>query len=894
MVHPVAPAVALPIDDVLPELRLALAEHTSAVLEAPPGAGKTTRVPLALLDESWLAGRRIIMLEPRRLAARSAAHFMAASLGESVGATVGYRVRGESRVSARTRIEVVTEGVLTRLLSSDGALELYGLVLFDEFHERSLQADLGLALVLETQALLREDLRILVMSATLDGVAVAQLLAGDNARDSVPVVRSAGRAYTVETLHRPARPGDRLEQHVARVIREAVAESEGDVLVFLPGAAEQRRFGERLAGDDGLDRAGVVVHQLHGSMPLAAQSAAIAPAPTGTRKIVLSTSVAETSLTIEGVRVVVDAGLSRLPRFDPRAGLTRLETVKVSRASADQRRGRAGRVAPGRCYRLWDAHEEHALMPRTRPEIVDADLVPLALELADAGIADPTALRWLDVPRGGPFAQARELLAQLGALTSADASGRITPHGKRMVALPVQPRLSHLLLGAQSQGATRLGAEVAALLEERDVLRGEFGSGFGGGHVARGDFAAPADMRLRVEALRRGGSGSGGHGGGADDAMLLAGARVDRDGVFRVRTLAEELRRRIEGRGARDAVRDGARASDADVNDALNVGPLLALAFPDRVAMRRAGAEPRYLLRSGLGAALPKHDALRDEPFLAVAELDGAPPEYRIARAAPLSLAEVMQTFGDQLAREDVVEWHEATRTVRARRCVMLGAIALEDIPLRDPDSALVQQALSRGIAREGIAALPWSASGTRVRERLAFVHAFMHTSDASWPDVSDDALLATLDDWLAPHLDGMRKFAELERVDWSEALLGLLGWERRATLDRLAPTHLEVPSGSRVALDYSDPAAPVLAVKLQEVFGWTSTPMLLDGRVPLTMHLLSPAQRPVQVTRDLAGFWKNSYFEVRKELRGRYPRHPWPDDPLTAEATRRAKPRGT
>ncbi len=887
----------LPIDDALPALRAALQVHTGVVLEAPPGAGKTTRVPLALLEEPWLAGRRILMLEPRRLAARSAAHFMATLRGEAVGETVGYRVRGESRISNRTRIEVVTEGVLTRLMSSDATLEAYGLVLFDEFHERSLQADLGLALVLETQTQVRDDLRIVVMSATLDGVGVAQLIG--SAGVSAPVVRSEGRAFPVETFHRPPRAGDRLEQHVARVVREAIADGDGDVLVFLPGATEQRRVAERLAGDDAMRDGRVAVHQLHGSMPLTAQTAAIALAAPGTRKIVLSTSVAETSLTIEGVRTVVDAGLSRLPRYDARAGLTRLETVRVSRSSADQRRGRAGRVAAGRCYRLWDAHEDYALTPSTRAEVLDADLAPLALELADAGISDPAALRWLDVPRAGAFAQARELLTQLGALSGRDANDRITPHGRRMVALPVQPRLAHLLLGAQARGLVRLGAEIAALLEERDVLHGE--GGFGAGFVA-----APCDLRLRVEALRRGGAARAT--GDGNDLAMLASARMDRDGIARVRALADDLARRVETRalagppvGAPERATDTGRAADVAGaaprgpsrganEDIAETGALLALAFPDRVAQRRPGNEPRYLLRSGVGAALPKHDALQNAEYLAVAELDGAPPEYRIARAAPMTLAEVLQDFGDQVVRDEVVEWHESTRSVRARRRVMLGAITLEDASLRDADPARVRDVLLAVLAREGVSALPWSVGGTRARERMAFVHAH----DSTWPDVSDDALGQTLGQWLGPHVDGLRKFADLERVDWTDALLAMLPWDRRQALDRLAPTHIDVPSGSRVALEYGDPSAPVLAVKLQEVFGWTSTPMLLDGRVPLTLHLLSPARRPVQVTRDLAGFWKGSYFEVRKELRGRYPRHPWPDDPLSAPATRRAKPRGT
>lgn len=850
-------STALPIDDALPSLREALAQGTNAVLEAPPGAGKTTRVPLALLDAPWLEGRRIVMLEPRRLAARAAAHFMARTLGETVGATVGYRVRGDTRVSRRTRIEVVTEGVLARLLSADQALEDYGAVIFDEFHERSLHADLGLALTLETQTHLRPALRVLVMSATLDGDLVAALLG--NAAQRAPVVRSDGRMYPVETLHRPPRADERVDAVAARTVREALERDVGDILVFLPGMGEQRRVADRLAGDPLLPAHRAIVHVLHGSLPIAEQDAAIAPAPRGERKVVLATSIAETSLTIEGVRVVIDSGLSRLPRFDARAGLTRLDTIRVSRASADQRRGRAGRVAPGVCYRLWDAAEDHGLVPRTRPEILDADLSSLALELADAGVHEATEVRWMDAPPPGAFAQARDLLSMLGAL---DAQGRITAHGRQMAALPLAPRLAHLLLGAQRRGLGTLGAELVALLEERDVLRGDGGP-------------PPADLRLRVEALRR---------SGASDAVSLHGATVDRDAMRRVRELARQLQSDVRASKARATV---VRVHGDDLD---HVGVLLALAFPDRVAQRRAGSEPRFLLRSGAGAAVKRGDALADASFLSIAELDGAPPEYRVARAAPLTRDDIDEDFGDQIQSAPIVEWHEASQSVRARRRVMLGALTLEESALAAPDPALVRQALLQQIRRTGSAALPWSDASNRLRARLLCVHT--HLPD--WPDVSTEALDASLDTWLAPHLDGVRKWSALAALDWSELLLGLLPWDRRAALDRLAPTHLDVPSGSRIAIDYSEPTAPVLPVKLQEVFGWHTTPVICDGRLPLTLHLLSPAQRPVQVTRDLAGFWKSSYFEVRKELRGRYPRHPWPEDPLTAVATRRAKPRGT
>lgn len=851
-----SPQQRLPIDDVLHELRTRLRVHTRVVLEAPPGAGKTTRVPLALLDEPWLGSQRIVMLEPRRLAARSAAHYMARQLGEQVGGRIGFRVRGETQVSARTRIEVITEGILARLIAADAALEGIGLVIFDEFHERSLHADLGLALTLQTQQVLRPELRILVMSATIDGDAVSTMLGGTNA----PVVRSAGRMFPVSTEYRAARNDERLESAVARTVREALLEHTGDILVFLPGAGEQRRVAERLVDSDAVHDQHARVYQLHGTMPLAEQDAAIAAAPDGTRKVVLATSIAETSLTIEGVRVVIDSGLSRLPRYSARAGFTRLETVRVSRASADQRRGRAGRVAPGVCFRLWDAHMDATLAPRTRPEILEADLAPLALALADAGVRNPAELTWMDTPPAGAFRQAVELLTALGAV---DSDGRITALGRQLGTLPVHPRLGHLLLTSRAQNRGDAGAALAALIDERDVLRGEFGP-------------PPADLRLRLELLE---------GASAQSmSVSLPSVRVNGDGVRRLRQVARELR----GRGTQSGKATPSDAGALSLAD--DAGVLLSMAYPDRVAQHRPGSEPRFLLRNGVGASLLRHDALASEPFLAVADLDGAPPEYRIARAIPLTREEVMTTFRDALVRKSIVEWDDDARAVRARKRLMLGAIVLEDHAMSTPDASEVARVLSDEIRRAGIDALPWSDGGTALRARLDF----LHHHDTSWPDVSAAALDTTVELWLAPLLSGIRRWDQLAKVDYAEALRTSLSWEQRAAIDQLAPTHLHVPSGSRIALKYDDPANPVLAVKLQEVFGWTSTPTLLNGRVPVTLHLLSPAQRPVQITRDLAGFWRTSYFDVRKDLRGRYPRHPWPEDPLSAAPTRRAKPRGT
>ena len=822
---------ALPIDAALPELRSALADGSSAVLLAPPGAGKTTRAPLALLDEPWLAGRKILLLEPRRLAARAAARRMAESLGETVGATVGFRVRHETRVGPRTRIEVVTEGVLTRMLLADPAVESAGLLVFDEFHERSLHADLGLALALHSREILRPDLRILVMSATLDGAGVAALL------EAAPVVSSPGLLFPVETRYLPCKPDTRPEAAVARAVRTALAEEEGDVLVFLPGAGEIRRAEALLEGVE------AQVLPLYGNLPPEAQDRAIRPG-SGHRKVVLATSIAETSLTIEGVRVVVDAGWSRVPRYSPRTGMTRLATVRVSLASADQRRGRAGRVAPGVCLRLWSAHEQQGLVPRGSPEILEADLTPLALDLAVAGVTDPAELRGLDPPPAAALAEAQSLLGQLGAL---DQAGRMTPHGRAMSRRSLHPRLSHMVLKGMELGAGAQACELAALLSERDVLRREEG-------------VLDADIGSRLDVL---------HG-----AVERAG--IDRDALRRAR---------LEVRACQDTIKPGAEARR---NQGVETGVLLSLAYPERVAQRRPIGGGRYLLRNGLGATLDPQ-RLAGEPYLAVAELEGQGREGRILLAAPLPLEELERHFGESVVREELVGWDPATRSVLARHRERLGALILRERPASDVDPARVTNALLEGIRETGPDALPWTEAARAVQARVAFLRRL----EPDWPDFSDAALIASSGEWLQPHLGGIRRLADLTSVDLAAVLLDRLGWERRAMLERIAPSHLTVPSGSRIPVSYESPDQPVLAVRLQEVFGWTETPRLAGGRVPVTLHLLSPASRPVQVTRDLAGFWRTTYFEVRKNLKGRYPRHPWPDDPLTAEPTRRVKPRG-
>ena len=831
----------LPIDAVLPELLAALAARRTAVLVAPPGAGKTTGVPLALLGAPWLAGQRIVMLEPRRLAARAAAARMAFLLGERVGETVGYRIRLDSRVGPRTRIEVVTEGILTRRLQEDPALEGVGAVLFDEFHERSLVADTGLALTLASRALLRDDLRVLVMSATLDGDAVAKLL------DDAPIIRSEGRAYPVTTQYRPVAAGMRLEGHVAQVVREALTTETGSVLVFLPGAGEIRRVEGMLAS--GLP-AKVSVHSLYGTLPPQQQDAAIAPAPTGHRKVVLATSIAETSLTIEGISVVVDGGLMRIPRFSPRTGMTRLDTVRVSRASADQRRGRAGRLEPGSCWRCWSMADDAGLVPYTRPEMLDADLAPLALELAAAGFPDPSELRWLDPPPASAVVQGRDLLTLLGAL---DDQGRLTPHGRAMAALGTHPRLAHLLLRAREHNpaSARRAAALAALLEERDILRGEGGP-------------PPADITLRLDLIERTG-----------DAAAVGAATVDRQGLGRVRDLAQEWCRRLEvpARG--------------DAHDADDAGLLLALAYPDRVAQRR-DVPGRFLLRNGRGATLPVTDPLAHLPWLVAAQVDDSGRDGRILLGAELDPAELMVHAAEQVTTNNEIRWDDVSRSVAARRRTTLGALVFGDSALALPDAGLVQAALLEGIRRHGLDALPWREPQRVLRQRLAFAH----TLDQSWPDVSDGALLASLEEWLGPHVGGIKKLDDVARVDLGAALLDRLSWEQRRMLDTVAPERIEVPSGSRIAVDYADPLAPVLAVRLQEMFGLTATPLVGGGRVPLTLHLLSPAGRPMQVTRDLASFWATGYFDVRKDLRGRYPKHHWPENPLEAPAVRGIKKR--
>jgi ATP-dependent helicase HrpB len=825
----------LPIDSVLPAIRDALAQRVNLVLSAPPGAGKTTRVPPALLSASWAKEGRIVLLQPRRLAARAAAQRMADERGEAVGETVGYRVRLDRRIGPKTRIESVTTGLFLRQLQGDPELKGVAAILFDEFHERSLDGDLALALALESQQSLRPDLRLVVMSATLDTAQIAALL------PDAETVASEGRTFPVETRHLGDASGrgiERIEDRVTKAVLQATHEETGDALVFLPGLAEIRRVQTALR--DRLAEQDFAILPLHGDLPLAEQDIALKPDPRGRRKIVLATSIAETSLTIDGIRLVIDSGQKRLPQFDPTTGMTRLGTARVSLAAAQQRRGRAGRTAPGVCYRLWSEASERAFAPFDPPEILSADLAPFALELGSWGTTDPGQLALLDQPPEAPLAQARDLLRRLGAL---DAQHRSTAHGKAMSELGAHPRLSHMILKAKEQGSGSLACDLASLLSERDLVKGR---------------NEDADLRHRLDLL---------HGEGQAE------------------------------RGARDRVRRSAEAWRKQLGVALDrspdrnaIGAVVALAYPDRLAQRRGGPG-QYRLSNGKGARLNETDPLAREEFLAVAALDGDRREARIFLAAPLTLAEIESDFAEAIETVEAIAWNSRTETVEPKSERRLWSLVLEERALATPSGDAVVAAMVAGIREMGLGALPWTPDIEAWRQRIAFLRG-VEGEGGDWPDLSDAALLARLEDWLAPFLSGVTRRAHLARVDLKAALEALLDWKLKKKLDEAAPTHIAVPSGSRIAIDYSDPASPVLGVRLQEMFGAVDTPRLAGGRVPLLLHLLSPARRPVQVTRDLASFWKNGYAAVRADLRGQYPKHFWPDDPLQAEPTARAKPR--
>ncbi len=834
---------SLPIHNVLPALYEALASSPAAVLSAPPGSGKSTVLPLALLQQPWLRGQSILMLEPRRLAARAAAARMAELLGEPVGRSVGYRVRFDSRLSRQTRIEVVTEGILTRRLQQDPELNGVGLVIFDEFHERSLQADLGLALCLDIVQGLREDLRLLVMSATLDTAAVAALL-GD-----APVVSGEGSCFPVDIRYLGAAPKDRMAEAAARAVRRAVAEQQGDILLFLPGVAEIRRVADLLCGCI----PGVEICPLYGGLPQAAQDRAVHPHPQGRRRVVLATAIAETSLTIEGITTVVDAGWSRRPRFDPNTGLTRLETVRLSRAAADQRAGRAGRLVPGVCYRLWSASAQAALQPHTPPEILSADMAPLLLELAQWGVSDPAQLSWLDDPPAGACAQARELLEQLDAL---DGQGRITATGRRMAALPAHPRLARMLLRAEATGTGGQAADLAALLAERDPMPDLAGG------------ARPADIEQRLQLLECWRAQ-----GGRAVAAMGGDARVCRQ----VDRISRQYRRCLSDDGTASA-------------EGVTAGALLASAYPDRIAQLRPASSHRYRLSSGRGVALPEGDSLSGCDYLVAAQLDAGSSEGRIFLAAPVTLSELKDVHRDRIRTVTSVRWESREQAVSCQTRVSLGALVLATVPVENADPEAVCSAMLEGIREMGIVSLPWNEALRDWQRRLLSLRHWQ--PEAGWPDLSDEALAERIDEWLAPWLTGISRRRHLQRLDLMAILTGTLGWERQQALQQGAPTAIQVPSGSHRRLRYRPGEPPVLAVRLQELFGLADTPRVCWGEVPVVLHLLSPAQRPIQVTQDLRGFWERTYAEVRKELKGRYPKHYWPDDPWRASPTARVRPK--
>ena len=831
----------LPIAAVFGRLKGLLAHHPSVVLVAPPGAGKTTAVPLVLLDQPWLAGKRILMLAPRRLAARSAAHRLAALIGEKAGQTAGYRVRLESRVGPHTRIEVITEGILTRMLQHDPSLDGVGLVIFDEFHERSLEADLGLALCRDIQGVLNENLRLLVMSATLDPLPVADLLGG------APLVECKGRMFPVATHYVAVSASSSVERAVADSVLRSVANREGSLLAFLPGAPEIRRTVKRLEAANLPSE--WILAPLYGTLPRDRQDTALARPANGRHKIVLATAIAETSLTIDGIRVVIDGGRQRSPRFDPVSGMSRLVTRPVSRASADQRRGRAGRLGPGICYRLWSEAVHQTLPLDNRPEILDADLAGLALELATWGVDNPDALGWLDPPPSSAFAQAQKLLMDLSAL---DPKGKITPHGRRMAALPLHPRTAHMVLTAQQKGMGAIACDIAALIGERDPL-----------HFV--SHQRDADLILRLEALEAYRDQKPFH---------HAGTQVDRAALRTMQIVAKKLQHQL-----------GIRPSSKRLSDA---GLVLAWAYPDRIAQKRPTSQTRYLLTNGRGAFLSSPEPLSTNPYLVAAHLDGQRREARIFMAAAIDRQALIDAFSNQIHWQESVIWDPKRQAVSAIRQQRLGALILDTESLPDPDVEDVLAAFITGIRKQGIAILPWNRALRTWQARVQLL-VRMDAPGGPWPDVSDRTLTDTIEKWLAPYLYGCSRISDLTPGNFTRALHHLLERPQMKALENQAPTHITVPSGSRLPIDYTAPV-PVLGVRIQEMFGVSTTPTIAGGRLPLMLHLLSPAGRPVQITQDLASFWQNGYLEVKKELKGRYPKHIWPDDPMQAVPTNRAK----
>ncbi|MEN8147590.1 MAG: ATP-dependent helicase HrpB [Campylobacterota bacterium] len=832
----------LPIHQAIPQIISTLNESNRLVLQAPPGAGKTTAVPIALLDETWLQDRQIIMLEPRRLAARNAAARMAELLGEKVGERVGYQIRADRCVGAKTKIIVVTEGILTRMLQGDPALEKTALVIFDEFHERNLHGDLALALSLQSQELLRDDLKIMVMSATLNTEAIAKLL------DDAPVITSEGRSFPVENIYLSSKTPHpspmQLSGLVSKIVGDVIRSESGSILIFLPGVREIKNVESKLR--ETLKESDMLIAPLYGDMSKQAQDAAIRPGREGKRKIVLATNIAETSLTIEGITVVIDSGLQRVSTFNSGSGMNRLHTIAISQDSATQRSGRAGRLSPGKCYRIW--HEHRQLSRHSAPEILTSDLTPMMLELANWGVDDVDELQWLDLPAASAVKHARDLLNGLGALEETT----ITGHGKAMLALGTHPRLAHMIIKASSLGYGETACLIAALLSEKEIFTGS----------AR----HAADLSQRVTAIEERHSGN----------------HVDRNAVKRVLTTASLFRKKLNRS-------DAPQKSHTDM-----VGVILGFAYPDRIAKCRGIKNSRYILSGGKGAKLNMEDDLFGESFLVIADLDAAQTDARVYSAASISEAQIEEHFGELITRERLTRWNDETERVEAREIIKLGAVTLDEQPVQNIGSADITAALLGAIRERGLEALTWSKEALGLRQRVDFLNYHKESTNiiGELPDMSNTWLLEHLDAWLLPHLNGVKSFKACQKLNTHPMLLSLLTWEQQQRIDTLAPAKLKVPSGSNIILNYENPASPVLAVRLQELFGMLETPLLINGAVTITVELLSPAHRPMQVTKDLKSFWENTYNEVKKELRGKYKKHYWPDDPLTAQATSKTKKR--
>lgn len=822
-------SAALPIYDILEAVKTSLAQQNTLIIQAPPGAGKSTVLPVELLEEPWLAGKKILLLEPRRLAARAVATRMAELRNENVGETIGYRVRFENKISRSTRIEVVTEGILTRMLQNDNALEHVGLIIFDEFHERSLHADLALALCREAQQILREDLRIAIMSATLDGDSLSALL------HNAPIITSTGRQYPVTVRYFAPDTRLHLAEQTAIAVKKALQEEQGDILVFLPGAGEIKRTQELLEQPV----SAVSIHPLYGDLPHHEQQQALQPHPSGLRKIVLATSIAETSLTIEGIGVVVDSGYARIPRFDPRSGLTRLETVRLSKDTADQRAGRAGRLGPGVCYRLWSEAEQRHLRAHRTPEILEADLAPAMLELCNWGITDIEKMTWLTPPPSGNRQQAVTLLQLLEAVNS---DGQITAHGRALLQLPTHPRIAHLLLEGKNLQAAALAADVAAVLEERDPLPKTEG----------------ANLALRIDVLRR--------------WRTKNRVQADTQALQRIARLAQAWRKHL---GCEE---DNALFADE------TAGQLVAAAYPERIAKKQEHTS-RYKLANGRQAKMADMDPLSDRPWLAIAQLDAGTSEGKIFLAAPLNSDDIIGLSTEK----ETISWDYQKGELLARKEKRIGEIVAASTPLAKIPEALYEQLLTEVVQQEGLRLFDLRDETIQWMNRISSLRAWR--SNESWPDVSEKALLETVSEWLIPFLKNIRRRDDFRKTNLQELLPGLLEWSQQQQLDKLAPETIAVPSGSAIRLQYQpDASAPILAVRLQELFGLTQTPAVNEGRQQVMLHLLSPAMRPMQVTQDLHSFWQNTYPEIRKELRIRYPKHSWPEDPWTAQAVRGVK----